>query len=73
VCWSNLFGWMSVLKMSETNQEKGVESQVTSYGENPTLQITTVKLDGFIYLSWSQFALLYIKSRGKMGPLNGKI
>jgi len=60
-------------KMSETNQTKGVESQVTSHGENPTLQITTVKLDGLNYLAWSQSALLSIKSRGKMGYLNGRI
>jgi hypothetical protein len=73
LCWSNLFGWMFDLKMSETNQTKGVESQVTSHGENPTLQITTVKLDGLNYFAWSQFALLSIKSRGKMGYLNGRI
>jgi hypothetical protein len=52
---------------------KGVESQVTSHCENPTLQITTIKLDGPNYLAWSQSALLSIKSRGKMGYLNGKI
>jgi hypothetical protein len=62
-----------ILKMSETNQKKRVESQVTSNSENPTLQISTVKLDGLNYLSWSQSALLYIKSRGKRGHLNGKI
>jgi hypothetical protein len=66
LCWSNLFGWMYDSKMSETNQTKGVKSRVTSHGENPTLQITTVKLDGLNYLSWSQSALLSIKSRGKM-------
>jgi hypothetical protein len=54
VCWSNLFVWMYDLKMSETNQKKGVESQVTFRGENRTLQITTVKLDELNYLSWSQ-------------------
>jgi hypothetical protein len=75
LCWSNLFGWMSDSKMSETNKTKGegVESQVTSHYENPTLQITTVKLDGLNYLAWSQSTLLSIKSRGKMGYLNGKI
>jgi hypothetical protein len=53
---------------------KGAVSQVvTSLGENPTLQITTVKLDGLNYLAWSQSALLSIKSRGKIGFLNGKI
>jgi hypothetical protein len=46
---------------------------VTSFGENPTLQITTVKLDGLNYLAWSQSALLSIKRRGKMGHLNGRI
>jgi hypothetical protein len=46
---------------------------VTSLGENPTLQITTVKLDGLNYLAWSQLTLLSIKSIGKMGYLNGRI
>jgi hypothetical protein len=73
LCWGNLFGWMSDLKMLETNQTKGVESQVISHGKNPTLQITTVKLDGLNYLAWSQSALFSIKSRGKMGYLNGRI
>jgi hypothetical protein len=73
VSWSNLLDWMSDLKVSETNQKKGVESQVTSHGENQTLQITTAKLDGFNYLSWSQSALLYVKSKGQIGYLNGKI
>jgi hypothetical protein len=50
-----------------------VSQVVTSHGENPTLQITTVKLDGLNYLAWSQSALLSIKSRGKMGYLNGRI
>lgn len=60
--------------MSETNQTKWVERQVvTSLGENPTLQITTVKLDGLNYLAWSQLTLLSIKSIGKMGYLNGRI
>jgi hypothetical protein len=39
----------------------------------PTLQITTVKLDGLNYLAWSQSALLSIKSRGKMRYLNDRI
>jgi hypothetical protein len=60
------------LKMSKTNQAKRVESQVSSHGENPTLQITTVKLDG-LNLDWSQSALLFIKSKGKMENLNGRI
>jgi hypothetical protein len=38
-----------------------------------TLQIITGKLDIYNYLAWLQFALLYIKSRGKIGYLNGKI
>jgi hypothetical protein len=39
---------------------------VTSQTENPTLQTINVKLDGLNYLSWTQFAMLYIKNRGKM-------
>jgi hypothetical protein len=69
---------MSKLKMVESSQtsethKKGIESHVTSYSENPTLQITTVKLDGLNYLSWSHSAMLYIKSQGKMGYMNGKV
>jgi hypothetical protein len=65
---------MSDSKMSKTNQTKGVERQVvTSLGENPTLQITTVKSDGLNYLAWSQSAVLSAKSRGNMGYLNGRI
>jgi len=53
-----LFGWMSKVKMAESSKttkthKKGVESHVTSYSENSTLQITIVKLDGLNYLSWS--------------------
>lgn len=61
-----------VSKTSETHT-RGVESQVTSLSENPTLQITTQKLDGLNYLTWSQSALIFIRSKGKMGYLNGKI
>jgi len=54
LCWSTIVGRMSDSKMSETNQTKGVKRLVvTSFGENPTLQITTVKLDGLNYLAWS--------------------
>jgi hypothetical protein len=73
LCWSNLFGWMSDLKMLETNQTKRIESQVTSHGENLTLEIKIAKLDGLNCRTWSQSALLSIKSIGKMGHLNGKI
>jgi hypothetical protein len=74
LCWSTVVGRMSDSKVPGTNQTKWVESQVvTSLGENPTLQITTVKLDEFNYLAWSQSALLSTKSRGKMGYLNGRI
>ena len=61
-----------VSKTSESHT-RGVESQVTSLSENPTLQITTQKLDGLNYLTWSQSALMFIRSKGKMGYLNGKI
>jgi len=30
-------------------------------------------LEGLNYLTWSQYALLYIKSRGKMGYFNDRI
>lgn len=36
-------------------------------------QITIVELEGLSYVAWLQSALLYIKSGGKMGYLNGRI
>lgn len=54
-------------EVSETsNPSGGVDNSV---GSNPleisNAMITTVKLDGTNYLSWSQSALLYISDKGK--------
>lgn len=37
--------------------------------DNSLLQITTVKLDGTNYLTWSRFAILSIQSRGSFRSL----
>jgi hypothetical protein len=63
--WSNLLDWMSNLKMLETNQKKGVESQVTSHCENPTLQITTVKVDGLNYLFGHNLLFCILRAKEK--------
>lgn len=41
--------------------------------DNPTLQITTVKLNGHNYLPWSPSEKLFIKSKRKMGYITGEI
>jgi hypothetical protein len=50
-----------ITKVSQTKEvlKRGMESHTTSSIDNPTLHITTVKLDELNYLAWSQFALLY--------------
>ena len=35
------------------------------HAENPTLQITTSKLDGMNFMEWSQFVKISLKSKGK--------
>lgn len=41
--------------------------------ENPSLRITTVKLDGSNYLPWSRSALLTIQNRGLSNYLTGEV
>ena len=40
---------------------------------DPNLKITTVPFNGQNYLKWSQAVELYLKARGKMGHLNGRV
>ena len=39
--------------------------------DNPSLQISPVKLDGNNYLAWSRSCLLFIKARGMQGYITG--
>lgn len=48
-----------------------VTRRVTSGSKNPTLQVTTVKLNGKNYLPWSQSFKLFVKGEGLMGYLLG--
>lgn len=47
-------------------------SKVTT-GDNPSVLITTVKLDGTNYLEWSQLAKMYIGGQGKLAYINGRV
>ena len=49
------------------------QPKTTTHFDNPTLKITTKKLNRHNYLEWSQFAKLFLKSRGKIGYLHGTI
>ncbi|XP_028065563.1 uncharacterized protein LOC114268571 [Camellia sinensis] len=40
---------------------------------NPSLKITTSLFNGQNYLAWSQSLTLFLKSRGKMGSVDGRI
>lgn len=44
-------------------------SQVRVMGENLTLQISPIKLDGSIYLAWFWFYMLFIEALGLYGYL----
>lgn len=60
-----------VSQVSNSSNSEGL-GRVGALNENPSLQITTVKLDGSNYLAWSRSALLSIKSRGMVDYLTGK-
>ena len=47
--------------------------QANSSVENPSLHITTHKLNGQNFLQWSQSMKLYVKGKCKMGYLDGSI
>ena len=40
---------------------------------DPNLKITTISFNGQNYLKWSQAVELYLKARGKMGHLDGRV
>ncbi|KAK6918108.1 Retrotransposon Copia-like, N-terminal [Dillenia turbinata] len=48
------------------------ENKVGLLGDNPSLQISPVKLDGTNYLSWSRSCLLFIQARGLKGYVTGE-
>ncbi|KAK6921131.1 Retrotransposon Copia-like, N-terminal [Dillenia turbinata] len=48
------------------------ENKVGLLGDNPSLQINLVKLDGTNYLSWSRSCLLFIQARGLKGYVTGE-
>ena len=47
--------------------------QANSSVNNPSLQITTHKLNGQNFLQWSQSVKLYVKGKGKTDYLDGSI
>ncbi|PIA38054.1 hypothetical protein AQUCO_02900119v1 [Aquilegia coerulea] len=54
-------------KTSSSGSETGANIPVSM--DNPSLQITTVKLDGQNFLIWALSARMYIAGRGKIGYL----
>ena len=61
-------------KLSSQNPSNFVNPQKCSTNlDNPTLQITTEKLNGYNFLEWSLSIMLFLKSRHKMGYLRGTI
>ncbi|KAK6930599.1 Retrotransposon Copia-like, N-terminal [Dillenia turbinata] len=48
------------------------ENKIGLLGDNPSLQISPVKLDGTNYLSWSRSCLLFIQARGLKGYVTGE-
>lgn len=45
----------------------------SAVSENPSLQITTHKLNDLNYLQWSQSVKMFVIGRGKMGYLIGTV
>ncbi|XP_057996496.1 uncharacterized protein LOC131175840 [Hevea brasiliensis] len=48
-------------------KKKASETKAGFVGDNPSLQISPVKLDGTNYLAWSRSCLLFIQARGLQG------
>lgn len=71
--WSSLDRPKTMSEVSQVSNSSNSEGlgRVGALNENPSLQITTVKLDGSNYLAWSRSALLSIKSRGMVDYLLG--
>jgi hypothetical protein len=64
--WSSLDWPRTMSGVSQVYNSSNSEGlgRVGALNENPSLQITTVKLDGSNYLAWSRSALLSIKVGG---------
>ena len=56
-----------------TTSQPLMERQIVVSNENPNLRITTSLFDGQNFLSWSRSAILFLKSKGKMGYIDGTI
>jgi hypothetical protein len=48
-----------------------LDSKPILSGDNPSLNISPVKLDGSNYLAWFRSCLLFIKARGLQGYITG--
>ena len=57
----------------QTSNQTSIGPKVSNQLDNPTLQITTQKLNDHNFLEWSQSAKLFLLSWGKMGYLRGTI
>ena len=55
----------------QTSNQTFIVPKVSNQLDNPTLQITTKKLNDHKFLEWSQSAKLFLLSRGKMEYLRG--
>lgn len=61
--------------MSESNpgSKVVVSSKLSApVNDNPSLQISPIKLDGQNYLAWSRSCLLFIKARGLYDYITGR-
>ena len=60
-------------KSTVNSQPSRCESFVVAPPDNPNLKITTSLFNGHNFLAWSQSVTLFLKGRGKMGYVNGRI
>ena len=61
-------------KPSSQNPSNFVNTQKGSTNhDNPSLQITIEKLNGYNFLEWSLFVKLFLKSQHKMGYVGGTV
>ena len=66
--------------MSDDSEKSTVNSQplrseniIVAQPDNPNLKITTSLFNGKNFLAWSQSVTLFLKGRGKIGYINGRI
>ena len=62
---------MTNFEKPATGSSSTVQTVVTPL--DPNLKITTIPFNGQNYLKWSQAVELYLKARGKMGHLDGRV